>query len=115
MPTPRESIEQTRTAQASTDNIPLLPVSSQNTQTATPNGPSLSRPRSASPFPASGTVDQRAAFGNAPRMWQGGIDGTGETKRERDLTNTKLAKNQLVSNDSRNKSHQALTVEIGSL
>ena len=48
----------------------------------------------------SGIVNQRAAFGNAPRMWEGGIDGTGGMKRERDLTNTKLAKNQLVSNGS---------------
>ncbi|OWT42211.1 hypothetical protein J008_00982 [Cryptococcus neoformans] len=96
MPTPRESIEQTTTTPASTDNIPLLPVSSQDTQTNTPNGPSLSRPRSISPLPMSGIVNQRAAFGNAPRMWEGGIDGTGEMKRERDLTNTKLAKNQLI-------------------
>ncbi|ADV20557.1 hypothetical protein I305_06196 [Cryptococcus gattii E566] len=96
IPTPRASIEQPTITPVSTDNIPLLPLSSQDAQTATPNGPSLSRPRSTSPFPGSGTTNQRAAFGNAPRMWEGGIDGMGEAKKERDLTNTKLAKNQLV-------------------
>ncbi len=33
-----------------------------------------------------------------PRMWDGGMgtDGIGDKAKERDLTNTKLAKNQLV-------------------
>lgn len=42
-------------------------------------------------------------------MWEGGIDGMGEAKKERDLTNTKLAKNQLVSNGSYiDKSHPVI-------
>lgn len=48
-------------------------------------------------------------------MWEGGIDGMGEAKKERDLTNTKLAKNQLVSNGSyMTRVTQLLIIEIGS-
>lgn len=43
-----------------------------------------------------GQVNGGPSRGPAPRMWDGGADGLGDLKSSKDLTNTKLAKNQLV-------------------
>jgi hypothetical protein len=88
--TPRVSMEaapmiqQTPDLPSSGDNAPLLPVSVDHSAVAMAK-------RATSPMPPSGSRDRAV-----PRMWDGGGETIG-SKSERDLTNTKLAKNQLVS------------------
>lgn len=93
--TPRTSLDvgsalaqSTPDAPVPADNAPLLPISADHT------GP-ISMKRGTSPMPggaANGSRDRPA-----PKMWDGGTDGVSDRKSEKDLTNTKLAKNQLVS------------------
>jgi hypothetical protein len=72
-------------------SAPLLPTNSADL----PTGSTLSRTRGVTPGPSVSASTQRGV-GTTPRMWDGGFDGT-ETKPGRaDLTNVKLAKNQLV-------------------
>ncbi|RSH91148.1 hypothetical protein EHS25_009447 [Saitozyma podzolica] len=72
-------------------SAPLLPTNSADL----PTGSTLSRTRGVTPGPSASASIQRGV-GTTPRMWDGGFDGT-ETKAARaDLTNVKLAKNQLV-------------------
>lgn len=89
--TPRSSLDRDRPRPQSPDqqsytniSAPLLPTSSTETPSYPPartNGPSL---------PSAGAKAQ-------PRMWDGALDGPVDNKTSKDLTNIKLAKNQLVS------------------
>jgi voltage-gated potassium channel Kch len=97
--TPRHSLEgNPRTAIPTPEpsfpdaNVPLLPVSADR-------APSTAVSRGVSPLPGAAPMSASGSGGvpraPAPRMWDGG--DIMSDKRERDLTNTKLAKNQLVS------------------
>ncbi|WVQ78074.1 hypothetical protein IAT38_000155 [Cryptococcus sp. DSM 104549] len=85
-----------------TDDLPLLPVSAPSGSTVNPSPNSQAHTRAASRAISPNPPMQSSGMGAGPfpRMWEGGLDGTGggvgEAKKERDLTNTKLAKNQLV-------------------
>ncbi|WWD15742.1 hypothetical protein CI109_100164 [Kwoniella shandongensis] len=113
MTSPRESLDEQDPSQQplmvpappteTTFNTPLLPtVAPSVSGTPVPTA----RPRAISPLPpqqgtgmiASGSASSQRA--GIPRMWDGGVDGLGSdpksAAKERDLTNVKLAKNQLV-------------------
>ncbi|WVR05008.1 hypothetical protein IAU60_002020 [Kwoniella sp. DSM 27419] len=86
-------------------SAPLLPTIASSMQTPLPNSNGTSRTRAISPMPMSGgmapssSASSARGLGSVPRMWDGGVDGTGLTEkaaRDKDLTNVKLAKNQLV-------------------
>ena len=113
--TPRSSTDQSvqipenvpTTIPPSDSNAPLLPVSNGD-----PSLLGVDRPprRGPSPNPL-GAVMGSSASGSSlrpggPRMWDGGMDGLLERKAERDLTNVKLAKNQIVSSSSSHSSLQ---------
>ncbi|KAK8869982.1 hypothetical protein IAR55_000552 [Kwoniella newhampshirensis] len=113
---PRESLDESEEVQQSstapapstetTYNTPLLPtIAPSNSSTPLPSA----RSRAISPMPAQqssgmiasgSTTSQRVGPAGVPRMWDGGVDGFGgdpkSAAKERDLTNVKLAKNQLV-------------------
>ncbi|WWD10372.1 hypothetical protein V865_008507 [Kwoniella europaea PYCC6329] len=111
MTSPRESLEAPPPATSlPTENssAPLLHTFS-NTPTPTPQVPStapLARTRAISPLPPSSNMVPSSSassvrgLGNLPRMWDGGPDGTPVSsmseKMRGDLTNVKLAKNQIV-------------------
>ncbi|ODN73502.1 hypothetical protein L202_08005 [Cryptococcus amylolentus CBS 6039] len=98
---PRQSLDQpTSIPNPGDDDVPLLPISNPP-ETSPPSTTVHSRARSVSPLPPGGNAQGQWAGqgGSQPKMWDGGMDGTGAAageRKERDLTNTKLAKNQLV-------------------
>lgn len=65
-------------------NAPLLPLSNEI--------PAYTPQASTKPVPVTAGLTGRPAV---PRMWDGAMDGPGD-RSAKDLTNTKLAKNQLV-------------------
>jgi hypothetical protein len=89
--TPRSSLDRDRERPQSPDqqsypstSAPLLPTSS----TETPSYP---------PARINGHAAQPSTAAKAqPRMWDGALDGPVDNKTSKDLTNIKLAKNQLV-------------------
>ncbi|WVO16959.1 hypothetical protein L204_104645 [Cryptococcus depauperatus] len=112
---PSHSTHQIDTLPGTTGDIPLLPTSishdpnaPQHPDTTPPQSlrPAFSRSVSSLPSGSKSISTGQGDAGHAPRMWEGGVDGTRSTlgsssgnlgdKPHRDLTNTKLAKNQLV-------------------
>ncbi|OCF35291.1 hypothetical protein I316_02837 [Kwoniella heveanensis BCC8398] len=90
-------------------SAPLLPTIASSLSTPLPGTAATSRSRAISPLPPhsavttnmvpSSSASSGRGMGNIPRMWDGSIDGSGIAEKgmkERDLTNIKLAKNQLV-------------------
>ncbi|WVQ98521.1 hypothetical protein IAU59_005647 [Kwoniella sp. CBS 9459] len=88
---------------------PLLPTIASSLSTPLPGTAASTRPRAISPIPPhsamtsnmvpSSSASSARGLGTVPRMWDGSLDGSGVTEKgmkERDLTNVKLAKNQLV-------------------
>ena len=101
--TPRSSLERERERPQSPDqqpypntSAPLLPTTSTETSSYPParaNGPAL---------PSGGAKAQ-------PRMWDGALDGPVDNKTSKDLTNIKLAKNQLVRHSCQEKDRRVGT------
>jgi voltage-gated potassium channel Kch len=76
-----------------TTSAPLLPTTSADAVT-----PFSQQPRARATTPnlvPSNSANQRP-MGNTPRMWDGGFDGAEAKAARADLTNVKLAKNQIV-------------------
>ena len=110
---PRASLSRPPSPVHTSQSTPQLPMSESRTSTpllpiSTPVPAPLPYPtninrRAVSPMPGSTGLVASSSAGNRgisgmPRMWDGGIgpEGNGDKAKERDLTNTKLAKNQLV-------------------
>lgn len=86
MDRPLPVLQQTPELSSTGDNAPLLPISSDQGSTPMPK-------RGTSPMPGITGARDRPM----PKMWDGVENPMSAGKSEKDLTNTKLAKNQLVS------------------
>ncbi|WRT66932.1 uncharacterized protein IL334_003897 [Kwoniella shivajii] len=109
MTSPRESFEAIQPATSlptESSSAPLLPIISNTPTPLVPSTAPMGRPRAISPHPSSGGMVPSASassgrgLGNLPKMWDGGPDLTPlnsmSEKMRGDLTNVKLAKNQIV-------------------
>jgi len=94
--TPRSSLDEDRAIDRERERPQSPDQSYLNTSSAPLLPTTSSDPPSYPPPSRTNGIAQTSTAKPQPRMWDGALDGPADTKTSKDLTNIKLAKNQLV-------------------